>query len=172
MNRGRALNLEPLEARQLLAHAHHQAAHAAAAPVSAPLVIDGALTVVNRSAIMTTNDDGSSTSETPVSGVLGSMGKFQGTWYETVDAYGDYEGPDTIQLHNSKGTILIAFNDQNPVKSGGGSSTQSALERVYSQKVLAGAGAYAKATEAGTIEVVLNPARTGVKTMELQSQNS
>ncbi len=171
MTRKHSLEFEPLEARKLLAHAHaHHAVVHATAVAAAPLVIDGTLSVNNRSAVMTTNPDGSSTSETPVSGVLGSMGKFQGTWYESVDAYGSYQGPDTIQLHNSKGAILIAFNDQNPVKAG--SSSQSALARVYSQKVLGGAGAYAKATETGTVEVVLNPAKTGVKTMELQSQSS
>ena len=106
---------DDLEDRKLLSKAHIAAAHPASA-VAAPLVLNGTLAVDYKAATMNMNADGSSTTVVPVSGRLGTLGGVHGDWNQSVDSYGDYEGPDTIKLHDTKGSFIITFNDQNPGK--------------------------------------------------------
>lgn len=79
-------------------------------------MLNGTLTVDYKAATMDMNADGSSTTVVPVSGRLGTLGVVHGDWNQTIDSYGDYEGPDTIQLRDPKGTFVIAFNDGTPGK--------------------------------------------------------
>ena len=77
-------------------------------------MFNGTLTVDYKAATMDMNTDGSSTTVVPVSGRLGTLGVVHGDWNQTIDSYGNYEGPDTIQLRDPKGTFVITFNDLNP----------------------------------------------------------
>src|SRR4051794_7338374 len=105
MRQGRALQFEALEPRKLLSRAHHAVAHTVPAVVKVPLALDGTL-AVNESAVTTSmNVDGSSTMSAPVSGRLGALGDIHGVWEESVGALGEADGPDTIRLHDSKGTV-------------------------------------------------------------------
>ena len=174
-----SLGVEALEARQLLSkvHAAHvarpvhaaRAAHVHIAPVTTPLAVNGTLTVDNSAATLTENQDGSMTTTTPVSGTLGALGKAKGLWSESVDEFGDYEGPDTIQIYTAKGAFVIAFNNNGP-----GSKQRAghgAISYETAQKLSDGTRAYAKSTESGTITMTTNNARTAIATMTLTSTN-
>jgi hypothetical protein len=169
-----SLRFETLEGRQLLSTAHVAAAHAAhaARAVAAPPVLNGTLTMDNNPDAIstTTNADGSTTTSVPVAGQLGTLGKVRGIWNETVDEFGDYEEPDELILRDSKGALGVAFNDQNsqPVHA----KARGAISYEHSQRVLGGSGAYARATESGSIEVTTNAARTQVVSLTLQTQNT
>ena len=93
----------------------------AARPAANPIVLNGTLTVDNNpSQVSTTeNEDGSETTAIPVAGQLGGLGYIHGIWDESVDSFGDYEGPDTITMRNTKGTFVVAFNDENASPSSG-----------------------------------------------------
>ena len=164
MKRSRSLRFEALEARQLLSQGHVAVAHAAAV-LAGPIVLTGTLSVDNnpQAITSTTNPDGSTTTSVPVTGNLGTLGRFRGVWDESTDAYGNYQGPDTIQLHNAQGAIVVAFNDQYflhaPIRVKGG------ISYLHNQKVLGGTKAYAGATETGTITVTTN--RTGSDIMSI-----
>ena len=116
-----SLRFESLEARQLLSRAHVLVAVAhAARPPATPVVLNGTLTVDNNpdasstirnAETTTTNEDGFMTTSVPVAGQLGALGQIHGIWDETVDSFGDYEGPDTLTLHASNGTLVVAFNN-------------------------------------------------------------
>ncbi len=163
-----SLRFESLEGRQLLSAGHAGAAHATrAAAVS--LVLDGTLTVDNNPNDMTetTNVDDSTTTSVPVAGTFGALGKVHGVWNETVDEFGDYEGPDTIVLRNAKGAFGVAFNNQNAKSTN--PKARGATSYDHPQQVLGGNGAYARATESGTIELTTNPARTQVVKLTLQT---
>jgi hypothetical protein len=168
MNHGRCLGFETLEARMLLSRGH-ALAHARAAVIATPLQLNGTLAVDAQAAILNMNVDGSTTSETPVAGQLGSLGEVHGTWYESFDEYGDYLGPDTVSLHNSKGTIVIAFNDQKQVRTH--KTAHGPISYVYAQRVQGGSGAYAHAAETGTIELTTGGARKNIQSMEIQTGN-
>jgi hypothetical protein len=165
-----SLRFETLEARQLLSTAHVAVAHAARAR-AAPIVLNGTLAVDNNpdASSTTMNADGSMTTSVPVAGQLGTLGQVHGVWNETVDAYGDYEGPDTILLRDSKGTFAVAFNNENskPARA----KSRGAISYEHSQVVLGGAGAYAGTSESGSIEMTTNPARTQVVSLTLQTRN-
>ena len=79
-------------------------------------------------------------------------------------------GPTLLQLHNAKGTFIVAFNADNPGQlhhiAGGGVYYQ------VPQLVSGGTGAYARATESGSIELTTNAARTVVESMTLSTQTS
>ncbi len=169
MTRSRSLQFEPLEVRKLLSRAHLAVANGTVADFATPVNLDGGLAVVNRAAVVIPNNDGSTTSETPVSGMLGSLGKVRGIWFETVNSLVHYQGPDTIRLRNSKGTMVLAFNDLNSLRV---SSPVQNTSYTYFQMGYGGSGAYAKVSESGSLEVVLNPAKTAVTSMVLQSQSS
>ena len=106
------LRFESLEARQLLSRAHGPAP-ARPRVAAAPLVLDGTLAVDNSPGAATTtmNIDGSMTTSVPVAGQLGALGQVHGLWNESVDAYGDYQGPDTLRLRDAKGTFTVEFNN-------------------------------------------------------------
>src|SRR5271166_2434893 len=116
MKRVHSLRFEALEARQLLSRAHvHVAVARAGRPALTPVVLNGALNVDNNPIATTTtqNEDGSMTTSVPVTGQLGALGDVRGIWNETVDSFGDYEGPDTLTLHTSNGALVVAFNNAN-----------------------------------------------------------
>ena len=85
----------------------------AARPAATPVVLNGTLNVDNNpnATTTTTNEDGSMTTSVPVAGQLGALGEVHGLWDETVDSFGDYEGPDTLTLHDSNGALVVAFNN-------------------------------------------------------------
>ncbi len=169
MNRVRSLRFDLLETRILLSRANLAEAHAA--PVAyVPLVLDGTLTVDNRSPTTTMNEDGSTTTSVPVVGRLGALGVVRGVWNESVDEYGDYIGPDTLRLHTAKGAFVVAFSDASsgPAHPAGhGDVYYEHPQRVYNP-----IGAYAGDTESGSIELVTNPAQTSVVNMKLSTPTS
>ncbi len=168
MRHVRALGFEPLEGRQLLSRAHPAINHPHAAPIS--LVLDGTLTVDSKAATSTTTADGGQMTSTPVGGVLGSLGKVHGVWNQTVDSLGGYEGPDTIVLRNANGAFGIAFENGKPgIQHRVG---HGAVADQLPQKVLGGSGAYARATERGTITLTTNNARSYVTTITLNTNSS
>ena len=82
-------------------------------PATTAVVLNGTLNVDNNPSAASTvqNEDGSTTTSVPVAGQLTGLGEVHGIWNETVDSFGDYEGPDTLTLHASKGALVVAFND-------------------------------------------------------------
>jgi hypothetical protein len=166
-----SLRFETLEARQLLSRAHVAVAHAARPPAT-PVVLNGTLTVDNNPSATTTtmNEDGSMTTSVPVAGQLGALGQVHGIWNETVDSFGDYEGPDTLTLHDSKGTFAVAFDNENSPRAD--VKVRGAFSYEHLQMVYGGNGAYARASESGSIELTTNAARTEIVSMTLHSQNT
>ena len=169
MRHVRSLCLEALEERKLLSRGQI-VAHAKHAVVATPLVLSGTLTVKNTRTTVTMDEQGDTTTSTPVSGQLGTLGEVRGIWNESADSEGDYVGPDTLQLHNAKGTFNVAFNADNPGQlhriAGGGVYYQ------HPQLVSGGTRAYARVKESGTIELTTNTARTAVESMTLTTQTS
>jgi len=136
--------------------------------MASPLALDGTLTVDNKASTTTMNLDGSTTTLVKVAGQLGTLGEVHGVWTESVDTYGDPTGPDTLQLHDAKGTFIVAFNEQNAGREhrlAGGAVDYAVAQRVYD-----GTGAYAPASESGSIELTTNSARTVVQSMTLNTQ--
>jgi hypothetical protein len=166
-----SLRFETLEARQLLSSAPIAVAHAARA-VAAPLVLNGTLTVDNNSSgsTSTVNADGSTTTSVLVAGRLGALGQVRGFWNHTEDAYGNYEGPDTLHLRDSKGTFIVAFD--NAGSSGAHAKVGGDISYEHPQQAGSGTGAYARASERGSIEVTSNAARTHVVSLALHTQNT
>jgi hypothetical protein len=160
---------ESLEARRLLSASHHghAAAHGQYTGPSIPLVFSGTLTVNNKSPQTTQNADGSTTTSVPVAGHLGSLGEVRGYWNESVDQYGNYIGPDTIRLHTSKGTFVVAFNDgsSGPKQHQGGEVYYQHLQRA-----LGATGAFYGESESGTLDVMMNRSQTLVASIKLQTQ--
>ena|GEM_PF-1408344 len=182
MSRNRSLRVEILEDRMLLAAIHvamphprvvvpHLRAAAIRTPPSkTPLVVDGTLNVAYRAISATTNADGSSTTTAPVSGTLGSLGRVHGTWNESVDSFGDPTGPDTLRLTDSKGTFVLAFNNEN---SGRGHPTgHGGVSFQHPQRFVGGTKAYASASEIGTVTLTTNPAKSQVVSISLQTTSS
>jgi hypothetical protein len=171
MKRSHSLRFEALEGRQLLSTSRLALAdhpHVTRA-LAGPIVLDGTLLVNNNpnAVITTTNADGSSTTATQVSGQLTSMGHVRGIWSESVDTYGNYSGPDTLLLRNPKGSILIAFNNQNPTRAAAHVPDGATYE--HPQRVFGGSRAYAGASETGTIVLTTNRARAAVVSLTLQT---
>jgi len=167
MSHVRSLHFEALEARRLLTKAHIVAAHAAAAAVAAPLVLNGTLTVDNSAATTTMNANSTSTTSTPVVGQLGSLGKVRGVWNETADAFGNHTGLDTLRLHDAKGGLIIIFDNETSVN-----ARPYAHGDVYyqhGQRLYDATGAYAGATESGSIDLITNKAKTHVVSLALDT---
>ena len=135
-------------------------------------MLNGSLTVDNNpdAATSTTNVDGSTTTSLPVAGELSGLGRVRGIWNETLDEFGDYEGPDTLILRAAKGAFGVAFNNQNSTPAT--AKTHAPLTFDHSQKVLGGSGAYARAKKSGTIAVTTNAAQTEVVSLTLQTRNT
>jgi hypothetical protein len=176
MRHVRPLGFDDLEARKLLTKVHHAAVHADPVPasppaqVAAPLVLDGTLAANNKAAQVITDDYGDQTTATPVSGVLGGLGVVRGTWDESADQYGNYLDPDTIQLHNSKGSFVLAFDATTT-----GQGQQTAQGIVYdgaTQQLEDGTGAYARASESGFIQMNLKPRGSVVESLTVSSNKS
>jgi hypothetical protein len=159
-----SLRFETLEARQLLSNTHVAVADATRAAL-APPVLNGTLTVDNNPGAASTirNGEGAMTTSLPVAGQLGTLGHVHGVWDVTVDARGVVFAPDELILRDSKGSFVVAFTQPARTKAGGGVS----YERP--QVVLGGTGAYARASESGSIEVTYNAAGTQVVSMTLQT---
>jgi hypothetical protein len=171
MKHAYCIRFEALESRQLLSRAHLPLVHAARVAAT-PVVLDGTLIVDNkRNAVTSTmNPDGSSTTSDAVAGQLGALGTVHGVWYENQDAFGQYQGPDTLHLRDSKGTMTIEFNNLNPsVKR---ARAQGPVAYVHTQRLYGGTGAYARASESGTIEVTMNAAGTEVVSLTLHTKNT
>ncbi len=168
MRHDRSLGFDDLEERKLLSKVHHVVVHPAikAKPV-VPLVVDGTLTVNNRATSSSMNQDGGMTTSIPVTGSLGALGAVRGIWSETVDSFGDYEGPDSLQLRNSKGSFILVFNNENADKALRVPHGTVTFE--VPQKAYAGSGAYARPSESGSIELTSNAARTGIVSLTLKT---
>jgi len=174
MSRVHSLRFEALESRELLsavhsAHRHAARAHAKPAVAGVPLVLDGTLAVDNNAASQGQNPDGSTTIGVPVTGQLGALGRVTGYWYESMDQFGDYEGPDTIVLHSSQGAFTVAFNNASS-----GPAHRTAPHSVYYQHPLAiegGTEAYAGDTGKGTIDLNMNAKHTAVQSITLNAQS-
>jgi hypothetical protein len=170
MRQVRSFGFEGLETRMLLSKAHLAMAHAVHAAATVPLVINGTLTVDHQAAATSTDSEGDLTTSMPVAGELGTLGEVRGVWNESEDAYGDYLGPDTIQLHDSHGTFDVAFNNATPGKAH--PTAQKAVFYQHPQQVFAGTGDYARASERGTIELNTNNARTGIASVTLTTRST
>jgi len=133
-------------------------------------VLDGTLAVDNKATTTTLNSDGSTTASTPVAGRLGTLGEFHGVWLETTDAYGNNTGLDVLRIHDSKGTITLVFDNQNPGKAHPASHRASYFEDV--ERVYHDTGAFAGAAERGSIELVTNSDQSVITSLRLHTQNS
>ena len=151
------LCVEWLETRQLLSGAHQALPHVKHAVASTPLVITGTLTVDNNAATTTTDAEGDVMTSTPVAGQLEALGEVHGVWETVDDEYGDYMGPDMMQLHSASGTFVVAFNEstEHPHHVAGGGVQYS-----DAQNASEGTGAYAGSRESGTIALTTNTRAT------------
>ena len=171
MNRDRTLHFEPLEGRQLLSGTHARAshagrAHASPATAAAPLVFSGTLTVDNKQAATNTNMYSGYTTSVPVVGQLSGVGHVHGVWFESTDQFGNYLGPDTVTLHGAKGSFTIAFSN---ASSGPAHKDGKTVYYQHAQHAISGSGAYAGATESGTIDLNENRQHTAVTSITLSS---
>jgi hypothetical protein len=170
MRHVRSLGFEDLEARKLLSTAKaHPAAHRAlhAAPVTVPLALDGTIKVDNGAASTMTNADGSTTTTTPVAGTLSGLGTVRGYWNESVDSFGDALPPDTLRLQNKQGAFVITFNTTLEGKAH--RSGHQAIFNAIPQRIYGGTGAYAHATQTGTIQITMSANLAQVQSMALST---
>lgn len=162
MSRVHSLRFDALEERKLLtARAAGHARPVKPTVVATPLVLDGTLAVNNKAMSSSQNPDSSTMTTVPVSGQFGALGQLAGVWNETTDEFGEPTGPDALRLRNSSGTLVIAFNNANP-----GKPRPFARGSVFvedAQLLFAGTGAYAHATEKGSVEIVSNRAGKAVE---------
>ncbi len=170
MSHVRALGFDALEVRKLLSGTHVAHSHTTAMIPATPVVLNGTLTVDNNAATSTTNVDGSTTTSTPVAGRLGALGKVRGLWNQTVDEFGDLDGPNVLRLALPKGSLIVTFNTLNPVKAHPGSHGTFYYPRA--QQVFSGTGAYAGATESGMIDVTTNHTKSEVTSLVLTTAST
>ena len=170
MSRDHSLRFDVLESRKLLATAHVVAAHARPAKVAVPLVLNGTLAVDSKAASTAENSDGTWTTSIPVAGQLGGLGEVRGVWNETVDSFGDVSGLDALRLRDPEGTLIVAFDNQTPGRPRPAAHHTVSVEAA--QHVYAGTGAYARASETGSIEILSNAARTVVENLTLHSRGT
>ena len=171
MKHDRSLGFETLESRQLLSSG--QLAVADTAPTSpGSLVLNGTLHVSYgpQESSLTTNPNESLTRTVAVAGHLGSLGRVRGTWSESVDMYGNYDGPDKLVVGNSKGAIVITFFNRNPWWAS--IRRRRPVSYEHTQQILAGSKAYAGASETGTIVLTTKPWRTRVFTLTLHTTSA
>ncbi len=162
-----SLCFETLEARQLLSISHAAEVHGERAP-AIPLELNGTLIVDNNPDASSTirNGEGLMTTSVPVAGQVGTLGQVHGILQQTVGV-GDrgYHGaPDELILRDSKGSFVVAFTQPPHPKAGGSVSYDRA------QVVLGGTGAYARASERGSVEVNTNAAGTQIISLTLQTR--
>ena len=84
---------------------------------------------------------------------------------ESADQFGDYQGPDTIQLRNSQGTIVIAFSNatHDPVSHTG----RGSVSYQHFQVADGGTRAYSRGAESGSIVLATNSAHNAIESMTL-----
>jgi hypothetical protein len=167
MSHARELRFEALEARNLLSGAAHVAPSARHAAAATALVLNGTLNVDNSASSTTTDVEGDTITSTPVKGKLGALGEVHGTWTESADEFGDYLGPDTLQIRAANGTFVVAFSEQRTSgrhRIAGGAVTYQAPQIASN-----GTGAYARTTESGLIQFTTNSAHTSVANMTLST---
>lgn len=83
---------------------------------------------------------------------------------------GNYMGPDTLNLHNGQGATVVEFNDQQHGKPKR-ESNGSAYYQVR-QVVIRATGAFARASERGTLDLTTNPGRTAIASMTVNTGNT
>ena len=159
MIHGRSLSFEALEERKLLSRGHIGSCQASGR--RDPVVLNGTLTSQNKGTTVSMDDQGDTTTSIPVSGQLGTLGRCPRNLERERRFRGGLPRARTLQLHNAKGSFIVAFNADNPGQlhriAGGGVYYQ------HPQLVSGGTRAYARATESGTIELNTNSARTVVE---------
>jgi hypothetical protein len=168
MRHVRSLGFDDLEARKLLTKVHHATLTADAVPsastaeISAPITFQGTLNIANKSSSIITDDLGDQMTVVPVSGDIDGIGAVKGTWDESADAAEQYLGPDSIQLHNSKGSFVLGFNATEL-----GQSEQSAQGTVVypgaNLQVNNGTGAYANLKGSGFVQELTNAKETVIE---------
>ena len=171
MKHVRSLGFEALEARQLLSRGALAVSDAVPGP-SSPLVLNGTLHVSYGpyESSLTRNFNGSLTRTVAVAGHLGSLGRVHGLWSESVDTYGNYDGPDRLAVGNAKGSIMITFFNKNP--SWASTKRRRAVSFEHTQQILVGSGAYAGASETGTVVLTTKPWHTRVFTLTLHTTSA
>ncbi len=163
----RSFGFDTLEGRMLLSKVHHPALHAAPVPassspppqVASPMTLTGTLTA-NGKATVQYDSYGDQVTVTPVSGTLSGVGAVRGTWDESVDGSGKYLGPDSIQLHDAHGSLVVGFDATalaNPVTTPQGTTYPGASFQVDN-----GQGAFAGATASGSIQETTNARHTQI----------
>ena len=166
MRHARSLGFDALEARKLLTAAHAVARRAAAHAVArTPVAVSGTLAVDLKGETSVMNQDSGSTVSVPVSGQLGALGEVRGYWNETVDQFGEDEGPGTLLVRNAEGSLLIVLN--NNVEARPHKDADGTISYDYSQRLYSGSGAYAHATESGWVVTTTNAAKTQVQSLTL-----
>ena len=123
-------------------------------------MLNGTLTVDNNAATTTENADSSTTTVTPVTGRVATLGKVHGVWSETTDPYGDIGPRPCRRLRNATGAVVVAFNNASP-----GPEHKAAHGNIYfmeTQAVGASSGGYSGSTETGSIELFPNSGRSEV----------
>jgi hypothetical protein len=172
MRHARSLGFDALEARKLLTKVHHPALSANAVPasstaeISAPITFQGTLNIANKSSSIVTDDLGNQTTVVPVSGYIDGIGAVKGTWDESADSAEQYLGPDSIQLHNSKGSFVLGFyatqlgqSEQNP--------QGTILYPGANVQVDDGTGAYANIKGSGFVQEMTNAKETVIEGLSL-----
>jgi hypothetical protein len=170
MSHVRALGFDALEDRKLLSRSHVAAPHTTPMVVATPVVLDGTLAVDNSAAASTSNPDGSTTTSTPVAGRLGALGKVRGVWNQTVDEFGDLDGPNVLRLAVPKGSLIVTFNTLTAIKAHPTGHGDFYYPRA--QQVLEGTGAYAGAVETGMIDLTTNHSKSEITSLVLSTANS
>jgi hypothetical protein len=169
MRSNRLLRFEDLEARKLLSAAHIGSARPASVAVT-PINLTGTLDVNLNEASTVENSDSSETTTVPLVGRLGSLGKVTGVWSHTLNQLGDYRGPDTLVLKSSlqKGSFTINF-DGNDSGLTAKSVGKDVSDYQHAQKLVSGTGTFAKVSQAGSIELMLNTNQDTYKSLVLIS---
>src|SRR5262249_35678506 len=118
--------------------------------------------------IMTTsNPDGSTTQSTAVKGQLDSLGKVHGVWNQTLNVLGDSTGINVLRLQSAGGSAIITFNTVSKVPAH--KAARGAIYYSRAQRLFAGTGAYAGATESGVVNLVTNRSRNQIVSLELKT---
>ena len=157
-----------LESRQLQSTVHLPMAHPARV-LAAPLVLDGTLSVNTKSNAIspTMNPDGSSTMSVAVAGQLGALGPVHGVWYENQDSFGKLPGTRHAAAPRREGNDHNRVQQCEPVTRH--AKVRGAVNYEHTQRFYSGTGAYARASESGTIELTTNAAQTHVVSMTLHT---
>ena len=147
------LQFDDLEAKQLLSKASIAVPHTKPAVTAAPIVLNGTLTVDNNAATTTENADSSTTTVTPVTGRVATLGKVHGVWSETTDPYGDIEGLDAEAAQRDGGCRRRL---QQRLAWTGTQGWPQHTSLPWRQAAWKPSGGYSGSTETGSIELFPN----------------